>query len=141
MNLQSGEIEGVPRKRLWFGFAAAAAAWAVHGLGSFLISWSACRAGSDSGFAAEAGEVRGLLLGLTAVLLAVVILAWTVSFRNWRQVFAARQQQVPPLTESEGRQRDEFLALGGILISTVFVVGIFWGTVPLFLLDVCVTAK
>jgi hypothetical protein len=55
-----------------------------------------------------------------------------VAYQNWR-----RLAEQPHLTRAEGRGRTEFLALSGIIISVILVIGILWDGLPLVLLNVC----
>jgi hypothetical protein len=59
-----------------------------------------------------------------------------VSFQNWRNLSARRD-----LIHAEGRRREEFMALGGVFVSTAFVLGIIWGGIPLILINVCRSAR
>jgi hypothetical protein len=109
------------------------------------------------------GGVR-LVIGLiTLALLAVSISAGVISHRLWRSSReiaqnGVRREIVPDpsggargtlfamqgareLTLDEGYSREDFMALGGVLISTVCSVGIVWAGIPLMMLDVCVRAR
>jgi hypothetical protein len=115
----------VPCRRLWFGFTAAAAAWLVHGFFSVLAATEACQGGRPGG-------ARLLLALPTFVALVLAAAGGVVTYQNWRRLSAQ-----PHLTRAEGRSREEFLALGGIVISIILFIGIIWGGLPLVLLDVC----
>lgn len=122
--------------RLWFGFTAAAAAWVVHGISGFFITWQACQDGDgDWTFLSEL-EVRWLLGVITITLMALAAAAGLVSFSSWRRLRERRR-----FIEAEAPDREEFMALGGVLVSTVFFLGILWAGLGPVLLDVCVTAK
>jgi hypothetical protein len=138
MSARANHIESqrVPRGRLWFGFAAAALAWTLQGFLSVVISASACQNGSYQwNWISESG-VRVLLAVITIALLAVAVAAWVVSFRNWRGLSTRRE-----LIHAEGRRREEFMALGGVFVSTAFVIGIIWGGIPLILINICRSAR
>lgn len=126
----------LPKGRLWFGFAAGAAAWVVHGVAGFFVTWQACQDGDGSwGFLSEL-EVRWLLGLMMLAMLAVAAAAVAISYGNWRRLARHRR-----LTDDEATGREELMALGGVLIGSVFVFGILWSGLGPLLLDVCVTAK
>lgn len=115
----------VPSGRLWFGLLAAAVAWAAQGFLSVLIATEACR---DS----QLGGGRGALIVLTLAALALAVAGGMVTHTNWRRLSEQTQ-----FAYAEGRSREEFLALTGIFLSVIFIIGIIWGGLPLALLDVC----
>jgi len=115
----------VPPGRLWFGLIAAGVAWVMQGLLSVLIATEACQDGNPS------GAHLGLEL-LTLIALVLAVAGGTVTYLNWR-----RLAEQPRLMRSEGRSREEFLALVGAFLSVIFIVGIIWGGLPLVLVNVC----
>ena len=115
----------MPHRRLWFGFAAAAAAWLVHGFFSVLAATEACQGGRPGG-------TRLLLALPTLVALTLAAAGGIVTYQNWRRLSGERH-----LSRAEGRGRGEFLALCGIVISIILFIGIIWGGLPLLLLDLC----
>jgi hypothetical protein len=146
MSARANHIESqrIPRGRLWFGFAAAALAWVVQGLLSVIISASACQNGSYQWTWISEGGIRVLLAMITIALLAVAVAAWVVSFRNWRDLSVERAEARAArreLIHAEGRRREDFMALGGVFVSTAFVIGIIWGGVPLILINLCRSAR
>ena len=138
MNARSNHVESqrIPRGRLWFGFTAAALAWVTHGFLSVVISASACQNGAYRWTWISESGVRVLLAVITIALLAVAVAAWIVSFQNWRSLSARRD-----LIHAEGRRRQEFMALGGVFVSTAFALGIIWGGVRLILINLCRSAR
>lgn len=142
----------IPRGRLWFGFVGAALAWLVHGFLCVVISASACRRGYYEWTWISAGGLQALLGVLTLLLLVIALAAGVVSFGNWRRLAAQRNQPQPEssserppgrreLLHAEGRRREEFMALGGVFVSTAFVLGILWGGLPLIVVDICRSAR
>lgn len=135
--LETQETRGaVSEKRLWFGAIAAPTAWVVHGLSSYFITWQACQDGLGDWGPLSAYEVRWLLGGVGLTALAAAIAAGVVSVLNWR-----RLREPTPVFESEGAARDAFMAMGGVLVSIVFAVGITWGSLGPVLVGVCESAK
>jgi hypothetical protein len=131
-----GEAKSVSERRLWFGFGAGAVSWALHGLISFLICTQACQDGAGDLGPLPAGSVRILLGVITLFFLAVTTAGGIVSFRLWR-VLAERRD----LMHAEGRGRQEYMALLGVFVSTVFVLGIIWAGLPPIFINVCVTPR
>jgi hypothetical protein len=151
MSTQPEQFEAAPVSRgsLWFGFVAAALAWLAHGFLCVVISTSACLGGAYQWTWIPANGLRILLGLITLALLIVALAAGAVSFWNWRRLAApprpeGRRQNPadqPDLLHAEGRRRAEFMALGGVFVSTVFVLGILWAGLPLILIDICRSAR
>lgn len=162
MSTREEYIEPVPfpQGRLWFGFAAGALAWLLHGFLNVVISASACRGEIYQWTWISAGGLRILLGVVTLALLTVAIVAGAISFRNWRRISELRARSQarnrpenqarnrtenevghPEFIHAEGRRREEFMALCGVFVSTVFILGILWGGIPLILIDVCRSAR
>jgi hypothetical protein len=100
-------------------------AWVAHGLLSVLIAQATCPEGVPD-------SARRWLALLTLAALVLAVVGGVVTYLNWR-----RLAEQPRVTRAEGRGREEFLALGGIFISVVFIIALIWGGLPLVLLDVC----
>jgi hypothetical protein len=126
----------IEQGRLWFGTVAGAAAWALHGFTSFLISTQACKDGNGNWGPLPAASVRLLLGGVTLLFLGVAVAGGLTSLRNWRQLSQRRH-----VLNAEGLGREDFMALIGVFVSTVFVLGILWAGIPPILVDVCVNAR
>jgi len=126
----------LPQKRLWFGTAAAAAAWAIQGFVCFLISTQACANGEGVLGPLSPAGVRVLLGCITTGLLAVAIWGGVTSFHNWRAISERRR-----LTQSEGYGREEFMSLIGVFVTFTLGVGIVWAGIPMILLGVCVNSR
>ncbi len=113
--------ETVAPERLWFGLLAAPAAWAIDGLVGWFFGARICTAMSI-------GAVRVTVGVLSLAALLVAAWGWIVGYDAWRRV------------ASEPRpagDRVEFMALGGVLVSTAFVVGLFWAALNAVFIDVC----
>jgi len=138
MNTRAHSIETnrVPPGRLWFGVGAAAIAWTIQELLSVIIVSLACQNGVYVWTWISAVGARALLAVITLSLLAVTVAAGFISFRNWRSLSARRQ-----LIEAEAPRREEFMALVGVFVSTVFVAGILWAGIPLIMIDLCRSAR
>lgn len=135
MNLQtsSEERRTIPAKRLWFGFAGAAAAWALAGLLNVLLAWQACMGGEEGSGPFTSTGFRVMLGIITFGLFAVAITAGLTSFRNWR-----RLSNKESFMDAEARGREEFMAMAGVFISASLGIGIALFAIPIFILGICV---
>jgi len=122
--------------RLWYGFTAAPAAWALQGVIGVIVSAQLCPNDLPNwGLIGENG-VR-LILGLiTAFLFVVAISAGYVSLRNWQSLTGHDH-----LIHAQGSSRDAFLSVGGVLISSAFAAGLLWSGIPLIMLQQCMRAR
>jgi hypothetical protein len=107
--------------RLWFALAAAPVAWIAEGLFGWFFGARICTAFSIP-------TVRLLIGGFSLVMLGTAVSGLVIGVRSWR---AAREVPRPPA------DRVEFMAIGGVLVSAAFVVGIFWSGITAAVLDVC----
>lgn len=122
----------VSSRRLWYGVSAAAAAWVVHGLTSFVIADAACSSGRVAPWAGfTRGGLQTILIVLTVVMLAIAISGGVVAWRTWRLLATARFE------ETQAWGRGEFMALAGIFISTIFSLAIIWGGLGPILTGLC----
>jgi uncharacterized membrane protein YidH (DUF202 family) len=114
--------------RLWTGVLLAPSAWAVaHLLGYFLAS-RACDRGTAR-MAANAGVTQDIL----AVVLALVAVAGlVVAIGNWRRVSEPSRPH-----DSVARGRAHFMALGGVVTSALFTLGIVFFALPPLLINIC----
>jgi hypothetical protein len=126
----------VPSGRLWFGLAGSAFAWVALGVGDVLITILACFYNEQFGNGEIHSSAAVLYFILTALLIAIAVLAGLVSYREWRKL--SRENR---LLEAEGRGRREFMALLGIFVSFTLGIGLLWLTIPLLMLNLCVRAR
>lgn len=136
VNTYPGEPHRLRQARLWYGFAAAAAAWALEGLTGVIVSAQFCPANAPRWAIPGENGVR-LTLGLITIgLLIVAISGAMTALRNWRALAGHRE-----LIRAEGRTRELFMSFGGILISIVFIVGILLAGIPLLIVEQCMRAR
>ena len=100
----------ITERRLWFGLLAAPVAWGIEGLAGWAIGGHVC-----SGLAI--GTARGLVGVISLVMLAVGAAGLLAAWRSW--------QEVASLPHPRG-DRVQFMAMGGVLVSVPFLIGIFW---------------
>ena len=135
MNTFIANPDAVSRKRLWFGFAGSVAAWLLAGLLNVIVAWAACNARENGNWFTQ--TTVWIVLGIvTFGLLAVAILAGMTSLRNWRALSAARD----PLTD-EARERQEYMAVVGVIVSGSMTIGLLWFCLPIYILGMCVRTR
>ena len=125
-----------PRK-LWFGCIATALAWTGLGWLDILITWRACQHQENFGLAGGAHPYIRLLYSLFAVALLIIsIWSGVVSYRNWHLLSAQKD-----FLESLGVERQEFMAVLGVIITVTLGMGIVWLALPPIFLDICWRAR
>ncbi len=135
-NTYPAEPHSLPPSGIWYGFSAGPAAWTLQGLVAVIVSAQFCPADVPNWGLLDQNGVR-LVLGLiTLGLLAVAISGGLVSLRNWHRLAGDLE-----LARAEGRTREAFMSLGGVLMSIVFSLGILWAGIPLIMLQVCMRAR
>jgi hypothetical protein len=130
------EPHRLPQRRLWYGFTAAPFAWVLVGVIGVIVSAQFCPADSPNWGIIGQNGVRSALAVVTIALLAMAISGAAVALNNWKLLADSHE-----LIHSEGRTRDAFLSLGGVVLSAVFIVSIIWQGVPLMLLEQCMRAR
>lgn len=135
----------VPLRALWFGVFAAPAAWSVQTLVNFTLAAHACYPGLYPLATPTVGALRGIVFAVSLATIAVCIAATAVSWRTWRRTRAEAQQDtgsgaehgdVQALLET-GAGRTRFMAMGGLLMSGVFLVASIVHLASLFLVTPC----
>lgn len=121
-------------RRLWFGLLAAPAAWTIAELVGYGVIGRACRPlALPRGFEPVIGAaelqtgqwlvVLGLQAAAAAVAVAAILMAYGV-FRRWTGRV--------PITRAEGWNRVEFMAIGGVIVSSALLLNIiYFGVMPL----------
>lgn len=126
----------IPARRLWFGFAGAAAAWVIAL--ALDVTWTGRGCPRSETVLLLPAETWLLIsLGLiTFGMLAVAAGAGFTSYRNWR----ALAGPAADLLSREPHTREEFMALFGLIVSTSLAISIFWMSLAVYLVGVCVRA-
>jgi hypothetical protein len=122
--------------RLWFGLVASAIAWATLGCIDILITWRACVHQEQSGYASPHPGARALYIVAAFILFCTVLVAGTMSYRNWRAL--SQQHEILQATATERR---EFMALLGVFVSITLGMGVLWLSIPPLWLEFCVRVK
>jgi hypothetical protein len=130
------QVTAIPGRRLWFGFATSALAWVTLGCLDLVITWRACTFQEGYGIPAPRPDVRIAFAALALLLLCITIAAGVISYRNWRSLSTERH-----LLETNAVDRQEFMALVGVLVSVIMGMGIVWLALPPLFLDLCWRAR
>jgi hypothetical protein len=129
-------VRAVTPAALWFGLFGAAVAWSLQLLASYALVAHGCYPDAEPMTMPVVPGLRTLVLGTGAAALAVALLAGGSAWRSWRATQHEDEGRHEALHEAgEGRMR--FMALAGMLLSAVFVLGIVMNVVPLLLLRPC----
>jgi len=115
----------VPARSLWFPLLAPPAAWSVHGLLGWFVGETTCGALTPV-------AVRLIVAGITVAALLVSVAAVGLGWRSWR----AQSHEANPL-EAAAHDRLQFMALGGLLVSVMFTIGIGWAGLSAAFLSDC----
>lgn len=124
------------QRRLWFGFAAGAAAWLGLFIIDLLLAWKMCIQRPNGFDVVSLGWALYLMAAVTVAMLAIAIAAGIVSLRNFRRV-----SNHASLARTEATGREEFMALGGMFISFLLGIGIIWLGIPLIIINICTRAR
>lgn len=135
MSEPSATTEVRTSKTLWFGMFASPVIWSAYLLIGYFISEAACMTNM---LAFRVLGVSALLVFLVAItLLAMGGILWNGwwSYRSWRHYAAENPEEPYPL---QAFDRDEFLALSGLLLSAIFFFLLLINLYPFFVLRPCV---
>jgi hypothetical protein len=126
----------VPPSHLWFGLIAAAVAWILLGFTDIIITWRACVHQEQFGNASAHPDARIIYILAAISLFIVVLIAGTLSYRNWRKISSQRR-----FLEATATDRREFMALLGVFVSVTLGVGVLWLSIPPLIIEFCLRAK
>lgn len=126
----------VPNRFLWLQVSGAAIAWLGLRLADVIISWLSCVHQEQYGGPSFHPISRVLFFAFTILLFGLAFLTGVASYRSWRKLSQARD-----LVQAEASERKEFMALAGLFISLTLGFGIFWLSLPLFLLQMCARVR
>jgi len=121
--------------RAWFGLFGAAGAWSVQTLVDYGLVAHFCYPGRAPLDAPGFGGTRAVALAVSAVTLALAVAALFAARRDWA---AARPAPGGPSPANVDRRR--FVALSGLLVSTVFLFAIAMNALPLLTAPLCAGA-
>lgn len=109
--------------RLWGGWLLAILGWVLHlGLSYGLVGWY-CERGQGT----APQTIKAMLHGIT---IAAALMAATGLVLAWRNLQSVRRSQ-------DARDRSRFMAIAGVLSSTLFLCIILAQGVPIMILELC----
>lgn len=126
----------LPPPALWFGLFGAPAAWSLQLLVNYALVAHACFPKSEPLAAPVVGGLQAIVLGAGFAALAIALAAEATAWRSWRASRHESRGGHGGLLEV-GEGRTGFMALGGVLVSGVFLLGIVMNAIPLFLVSPC----
>jgi hypothetical protein len=121
---------------LWFGLFGAPAAWSVQLMANYALTAHGCFPGSEPRATPYFGGLSTLVLVISAAALAVAAAAGGAAWRSWRTTRAEHPGGHEHLLET-GAGRTRFMALAGLLLSGLFLLGVVMAAIPLFLVPPC----
>jgi hypothetical protein len=77
-----------------------------------------------------------LYVAVAICLLAVVLIAGTLSYRNWRALSGQSK-----ILDTLATDRREFMALLGVFVSLTLGMGVLWLSIPPLIIQLCLRAK
>jgi hypothetical protein len=121
---------------LWFGLFGAPAAWSVQLLVNYALVAHACFPKSEPLASPALGGLHAIVLGTSFAALAIALAAAVTAGRSLRGSRHESHGGNGALLEV-GEGRTGFMALAGVLVSGVFLLGIAMNAIPLFLVSPC----
>jgi hypothetical protein len=121
---------------LWFGLSGAPLLWSVQLMANYALVAHACFPSSIPLATPLFGGLWTLVLVISLVAAAVSLAAGATAWRSWRSTEAERPGGHEHLLET-GAGRTRFMALAGMLVSGLFLIGVIMNTIPLFLVPPC----
>jgi hypothetical protein len=118
---------------IWAGIAAAPLAWAAQGLIGWWVSSRVCADGTPQWGSWSAATVRLTLVSLSAAALLVALVGAAAAYRAFR----ARRQPGRSTEAFTGEYRLGFMAMAGVLISSIFAVAIVLAGIAVGTVSVC----
>jgi hypothetical protein len=129
-------VRAVTPAALWFGMFGAPVAWSLQLLASYALVAHGCYPDAEPMTMPVVPGLRTIVLGTGVAALAVALLAGGSAWRSWRATQQEHEGGPEALLEpGEGRTR--FMALAGMLLGAVFVLGIVMNVVPMLMLHPC----
>jgi hypothetical protein len=129
-------VRAVTPAALWFGLFGAPVAWSLQLLASYALVAHGCYPDAEPMTMPVIPGLRALVLATGVAALAVALLAAGAAWRSWRAAQHEHKGGHEALLEA-GEGRTRFMALSGMLLGAVFVLGIVMNVVPLLLLRPC----
>ena len=134
-SLPQQDAPPVANARLWAGVLLAPAAWSVAELVGYFLVARACDRNAPTGVA-HAGVVQDIV----AVVLGIIaVVGLVIAVANLRSVGDVGDGEMPRVPTVRGRAR--FMALAGVVMSSLFVLGIVFFALPPLFVNWCNQAR
>jgi hypothetical protein len=121
---------------LWFGLFGAPVAWSLQLVASYALVAHGCYPDAEPMTIPVVPGLKTLVLGTGVAALVVALLAGGAAWRSWRATRNEQGGEHEALLEA-GEGRMHFMALAGMLLGAVFVMGIVMNVVPVVMLGPC----
>ena len=134
----SAPVNGVSLGALWFGLLAAPIAWSDQLMVDYALIAHSCFPATMMRDVPLFASARGIVLGVSALAIIVGIAGLVVAVRAYARIgghHESDRQQFHNAPVAEGRAR--FMALMGILASSLFLGGIVLHTLGIVMLAPC----
>jgi hypothetical protein len=121
-------------RALWLGIFFSPVVWSIYHVVGYALVEAACET-TFLGFDI-AGVSALLVVELALTVIVLLIMGWNAvwSYRSWRHYAAEDPAEEFPL---QAYDRDEFMALSGLLLSATFILTILLTAYPFFVLNPC----
>jgi hypothetical protein len=135
---RAATLPGINPVRLLAGFLAGPVLWSLHLLISEILVSASCSQGQSGFMRFTIGPFAGwqlVLLLVTVAFVLLIVAANLIALGSWR-----RSEDPEGITGIAGGApgRSSWLSLAGILLSTLFLIGILAGGIPAIWLSGCV---
>lgn len=133
----NGTVTSPSQGRLWFGIAAAPAAWSLTELAGYALASGVC--------ASPSGHPVAAVLPLASVTIALGVAGFVIAFGNVRRTNPTQPDgDEYPMTRTELAvvpSRVRFMALGGLMASSLFLAGTVLFAIPSLVVHGCAGAR
>lgn len=121
---------------LWFGLFGAPIAWSIQELVSYAVVAHACYPGRQPKVGGTISGTWSITLIVCLLTLVVGLAAGITAYRSWSRSRAEHgATEHHPLEHGEGRTG--FMALSGLILSSIFLLNLVMNAVVLFLVPAC----
>lgn len=121
-------------KALWLGLFFSPVVWSVYHLIGYALVEAACLTALPRLTLAGLPALQVVLVVLAILATAAIVWNFFWSYRSWRHYAAQSPEEEHPL---QAYDRDEFMALSGVLLSGLFFLLILMSAYPFFVLNPC----
>jgi hypothetical protein len=121
---------------LWFGLFGAPVAWSLQLLSSYALVAHGCYPAAVPRAMPIVAGLRTVVLGGGGVALLIALVAGGIAWRSWGAMRGEPHGANEGMLKT-GEDRTRFMALAGILLSAVFLLGIVMNAIPVVLLRPC----